>query len=123
MTISSLVRLLSRPTAAALAVPAMPAGTKALAGGQAPTRVVHSRIIIGTRAWPLGNVVHGHQRFTEPQKRDEEHRQSQAGLPGGMPPSAGPPSYRRNAHLLGGRSAADQLDQPENHQQRDARSR
>ena len=38
-------------------------------GGQTAIRVVHVRVIIGTRAWPLGNVVHGHQRRTQPQKR------------------------------------------------------
>jgi hypothetical protein len=32
--------------------------------------VIHIRVIAGTWAWPLGSVVHGHQRCTEPQKRE-----------------------------------------------------
>jgi hypothetical protein len=33
-------------------------------GGQAAARAVHSRVITGAAAWPLGIVVHGHQRPT-----------------------------------------------------------
>src|SRR2546430_13659127 len=33
-------------------------------GGQAAARAVHSKVIIGAAAWPLGIVVHGHQRPT-----------------------------------------------------------
>jgi hypothetical protein len=39
-------------------------------GGQAAIRAVRGKVIAGAWAWLLGGVVHGHQRGTQPHRRE-----------------------------------------------------